>query len=50
MATETNPYIFFYGRCAEALAFYSSVFGGSAEIMRVKDTTAYVCANAQYRP
>lgn len=38
MATETKPYIFFYGRCAEALAFYQTVFGGSAEVMRVKDT------------
>ena len=45
MATETKPYIFFYGRCAEALAFYSSVFGGSADIMRVKDTPAEVQAH-----
>ena len=45
MATETKPYIFFYGRCAEALAFYSSVFGGSADIMRVKDTPADVQAH-----
>jgi PhnB protein len=44
MATETRPYIFLYGRCAEALAFYSSVFGGSADIMRVKDTPADVQA------
>ncbi|HEY0383555.1 MAG TPA: VOC family protein [Candidatus Elarobacter sp.] len=32
------PYIFFYGRCAEALEFYKSVFGGSYELMRVSDT------------
>lgn len=42
MATETKPYIFFYGRCAEALAFYQSVFGGKADIMRVKDTPPQV--------
>jgi PhnB protein len=32
------PYIFFYGRCEEALAFYKSVLGGTYEIVRVKDT------------
>lgn len=32
------PYIFFYGRCEEALEFYKSVFGGSYELMRVSDT------------
>jgi PhnB protein len=38
MATEIKPYIFFYGRCAEALEFYKSVFGGDAQVMRVSDT------------
>lgn len=38
MATQLVPYIFFYGRCEEALEFYKSVFGGSFELMRVKDT------------
>lgn len=38
MATQLAPYIFFYGRCEEALEFYKGVFGGSYEIMRVKDT------------
>ncbi len=38
MATELLPYIFFYGRCEEALAFYQSIFGGSYEILRVKDS------------
>lgn len=32
------PYIFFYGRCAEALEFYKGVFGGSYEAMRVSDS------------
>ena len=32
------PYIFFYGRCEEALEFYKSVFGGSYEAMRVSDS------------
>ena len=38
MATELKPYIFLYGRCAEALEFYKSVFGGSYEAMRVGDS------------
>ena|ERR1700738_2581134 len=38
MSTQLVPYIFFYGRCEEALEFYKSVFGGSYEMMRVKDT------------
>jgi PhnB protein len=38
MATQLVPYVFFYGRCEEALEFYKSVFGGSYEKMLVKDT------------
>lgn len=38
MATQLSPYIFFYGRCEEALEFYKSVFGGSYELMRNSDT------------
>jgi PhnB protein len=38
MATQLAPYIFFYGRCAEALEFYKTVFGGTYEMMRVSDT------------
>jgi PhnB protein len=36
----TQPYIFFYGRCQEALDFYGRIFGGTSEIMRVKDAPA----------
>jgi PhnB protein len=32
------PYVFFYGKCREALEFYTSVFGGSYEAMRVGDS------------
>lgn len=32
------PYLFFYGRCEEALGFYKSVFGGSFELQRNGDT------------
>ena len=35
---QLQPYIFLYGRCEEALEFYKGVFGGSYELMRVKDT------------
>lgn len=38
MATQLAPYIFFYGRCEEALEFYKGVFGGSYEMMRVADS------------
>jgi len=47
MATTTNapvelmqlqPYIFFYGRCEEALDFYKNVLGGTYEAMHVKDS------------
>jgi PhnB protein len=29
------PYLYFYGRCEEALEFYKVVFGGSYEAMRI---------------
>jgi PhnB protein len=32
-----EPYVFYYGRCEEALEFYKSVFGGSYDIMRNTD-------------
>jgi PhnB protein len=32
------PYIYFYGRCEEALDFYKAVFGGSYEAMRFAGT------------
>jgi PhnB protein len=35
---ELVPYVFFYGRCQEALDFYKSVFGGSYEAMKVSDS------------
>jgi len=35
---ELKPYIFFYGRCEEALEFYKKVLGGGYELQRVKDT------------
>ena len=37
---QTKPYVFFYGRCEEALNFYKSVFGGTFEIMRNSDAPA----------
>lgn len=29
---QLAPYIFFYGRCSEALEFYKSIFGGDYEV------------------
>ncbi len=34
---QLQPYIFFYGRCEEALEFYKNILGGTYELMRVKD-------------
>ena len=34
------PYIFFYGRCEEALEFYKTVFGGSYDLQRVEGSPA----------
>jgi PhnB protein len=35
---ELAPYIFFYGRCEEALEFYKKIFGGTYEAVRNADT------------
>jgi len=37
-ALTVEPYIFFYGRCEEALEFYKAAFGGSYEAMRNSDS------------
>lgn len=37
-ALELQPYIFFYGKCAEAFEFYKQVLGGSYEITLTKDS------------
>lgn len=37
-ALTFQPYIFFYGRCKEALDFYKDVFGGTYEAMTVGDS------------
>jgi PhnB protein len=31
---QLAPYLFFYGRCEEALEFYKGVFGGAYELQR----------------
>lgn len=38
VSAQLQPYIFFYGRCEEALAFYKHALGGTYEITYVKDT------------
>ena len=37
-ALELQPYIFFYGKCAEAFEFYKQVLGGNYEITLTKDS------------
>jgi|SRR5579863_2387867 len=34
---KVSPYVFFYGRCEEALKFYKGILGGDFELTRVKD-------------
>jgi PhnB protein len=38
--TQLLPYIFFYGRCEEALEFYKKVFGGTYELQRNEQAPA----------
>ena len=35
---KLEPYVFFYGRCEEALEFYKTALGGQYEMMRIKDS------------
>ena len=35
---QLAPYIFFYGRCEEALEFYRSAIGGTYELQRIEDS------------
>ena len=37
---QLQPYIFFYGRCEEALEFYKNALGGTYELMRVEGSPA----------
>ena len=39
---QLQPYVFFYGRCQEALDFYKTALGGTYEAMRVADAPADV--------
>ena len=39
MAT-LNPYLNFYGRCAEAMNFYKEIFGGDLSIQLAGDSPA----------
>jgi PhnB protein len=44
---ELEPFIFFYGRCAEALEFYKSALGGSYEVaQREGDAVKYATFTA----
>lgn len=37
---ELKPYVFFYGRCEEALEFYKKIFGGAYDVQRVGESPA----------
>ena len=37
MSQQLNPYLTFDGNCAEAMAFYASVFGGEPEMSHFRD-------------
>lgn len=38
MAQQLNPYITFTGNCAEAMAFYGKVLGGTPQLMSFRDS------------
>lgn len=38
MAQQLNPYLTFDGTCAEAMAFYAAVFGGTPQVMTFRDS------------
>ena len=35
---QLQPYLFFYGRCEEALEFYKRALGGTYELQRISDS------------
>lgn len=35
---KVSPYVFFYGRCEEALKYYKGILGGDFEMMRNADS------------
>jgi PhnB protein len=46
---ELEPYLFFYGKCEEALNFYKGIFGGQvAGIMRMKEAPHEMQAPANW--
>jgi PhnB protein len=46
---ELEPYIFFYGRCEEALEFYKKVLGGTYDLQRNADTPMAEHASPEFR-
>ena len=49
MATQLAPYIFFYGRCEEALEFYKQTFGGTYELLRNQESPMSDEVSADFR-
>jgi PhnB protein len=47
---QFQPYIFFYGRCEEALEFYKNALGGTYELQRIKDMPASVASQMPATP
>jgi PhnB protein len=46
---QLEPYIFFYGRCEEALEFYKKALGGTYELMRNADSPMADQVSADFR-
>jgi PhnB protein len=46
---QLAPYIFFYGRCEEALEFYKKVLGGSYELQRNSESPMADQVSADFR-
>ncbi len=46
---QLAPYVFFYGRCEEALEFYKAAIGGTYEVQRMKDSPMAAQASPNFQ-
>ncbi len=46
---ELNPYLFFHGRCEEALEFYKAALGGELELSRIEGSPMAEQSPAEWR-
>jgi PhnB protein len=46
---QLAPYVFFYGRCEEALEFYKSAIGGTYELQRIEGSPMHESVSPDFR-